>query len=232
LKESDALLAISETTRLQLLAETAEQVPHTDSFQLGADAVPVRSASLRETGQWPTFLMVGTIEPRKGHETVLAAFERLWASGMKIGLIFVGREGWKVSAVRAKIRKLQSACDMFVYHENASDELLGKCYDAADAVIAASFAEGFGLPLVETMQRGKQLIASDIPAFREVAGDFPIYFKPGDPVSLAENIRRFLKQGPRPINQTSRWISWDESSDQLMSKIEQFCDLSNGPNNT
>ncbi len=224
MRDSDVLFAISETTRLQLEQMPGERRPHTEFFHLGADSLPIptfSSSQARSKGR--TFLMVGTIEPRKGHSTVLEAFEKLWSSHPEIRLIFVGREGWKVSTLVSKMEKLRSTNSSFLYYRNASDELLAKCYDEADAVIAASLAEGFGLPLVETMLRGKPLIASDIPAFREIAGDFPTYFRPADPSSLAEAIRSFLSSGPRTLQEGPQWISWDESSDQLMSKIDRYC---------
>ena len=44
----------------------------------------------------PTFLMVGTLEPRKGHVQTLDAFEQLWQSGDDINLVIVGKQGWMV----------------------------------------------------------------------------------------------------------------------------------------
>lgn len=222
LRESDALLAISQATRAEILQAAHHPIPRIESFPLGADSVPLQISSPRNDMAKPTFLMVGTIEPRKGHDTVLQAFEMLWATNPDLRLKFVGRKGWRVSALLSRIRRVQSSNKAFVYHENASDELLGRCYEEADAVIAASLAEGFGLPLVETMQRGKQLIASDIPAFREIAGSCPIYFRPGDPASLAQAVKFFLEHGAQTGAAAPRWVSWDESADQLMTKIERL----------
>src|SRR6201999_1773329 len=114
------------------------------------------------------FLMVGTIEPRKDHATVIDAFQMLWESGSRARLTFVGRPGWRAEAVLARIKALAETNPFFKFHANASDELLAQCYDEASVVIASSLAEGFGLPLIESMMFGKPLIASDIPSFREV----------------------------------------------------------------
>ncbi|WP_298873213.1 glycosyltransferase family 1 protein, partial [uncultured Bradyrhizobium sp.] len=212
MRESDVVFAISETTRSELDRYPCQHRPATEFFHLGADSLPPRSvAGVKSMA--PTFLMVGTIEPRKGHSTVLRAFQILWSSDPAVRLILVGRPGWKVSTLMSEIQRLQGMNGSFFYYQNASDELLAKCYDEADAVIAASLAEGFGLPLVETMQRGKALIASDIPAFREVAGEVPLYFKAGDHLSLVEAIRSFLSADSRPTaHDVARRSGWKAAS--------------------
>ncbi len=62
-------------------------------------------------------------------------------------------------------------------------------YDAAQCLLAASEAEGFGLPLIEAAQHGLPVMARDIPVFREVAGDHAFYFDGTDPEHLADAIR-------------------------------------------
>jgi glycosyltransferase involved in cell wall biosynthesis len=223
--ESDALFAISESTRQELLRRIGKSPVHTEFFHLGADFVPARTAvPVPSVGKTiSTFLMVGTIEPRKGHGTVLKAFQMLWASGLTVRLVFVGRPGWKVTDLISRMEELSAASEFFDYYPNASDEKLAQCYSEADAVIAASLAEGFGLPLVETLLLGKPLIASDIPAFREVAGSLPTYFEPGNPASLAAAVRILLAGENRNSEDFPRWITWDQSADQLMEKVARLC---------
>ena len=225
--ESDALFAISETTQQELLRRIGKRSIRTDYFHLGADFVPARTRIpvMAPNKTTSTFLVVGTIEPRKGHNTVLTAFQMLWASGLVVRLVFVGRPGWKVSGLISRIKALSAANEFFDYYPNASDELLAQCYGEADVVIAASLAEGFGLPLVETLLLSKPIIASDISAFREVGGDLPTYFEPGNPASLAAAVRSLLAGEDRKIEDLPRWITWDQSADQLMRKIAQFCEV-------
>jgi glycosyltransferase involved in cell wall biosynthesis len=228
ISRSDALLAISESTRQELLRRIGNTSVHTDFFHLGADFIPGRTAVPVPTAgkAISTFLMVGTIEPRKGHSTVLTAFQMLWASGQPVRLVFVGRPGWKVADLISRVEELAGESEFFDYYPNASDEKLAQCYGEADAVIAASLAEGFGLPLVETLLLGKPLIASDIPAFREVAGSLPTYFQPGNPVSLAAAVRTLLTGEKRNSEDFPRWLTWDQSADQLMEKVAQLCCVS------
>ena len=230
--ESDALFAISEATRQELIRKTEDRSIHTDFFHLGADFVLTQPtiAEPPAGGKVSRFLMVGTIEPRKGHKTVLEAFQMLWTAGSTVRLVFVGRPGWNVSDLISQMEALSASSDLFDYYANASDEKLAACYREADAVIAASLAEGFGLPLVETLLLGKPLIASDIPAFREIAGNVPTYFEPGNPASLAAAVRSLLAGEEQELRELPRWLTWDQSADQLMEKITRFCGLANASN--
>jgi glycosyltransferase involved in cell wall biosynthesis len=73
-----------------------------------------------------------------------------------------------------------------------------------------------------TLRLGKPIIASDIPAFREVAGDLPRYFEPGNPTALVTAIMTMLSEKQSQPNVLPVWLTWDESAGQLMNKIDEF----------
>jgi glycosyltransferase involved in cell wall biosynthesis len=227
--ESDALIAISQTTLSDLIkigAINNRNSPRLEFFHLGADFSGSNATSeTREySTQQPIFLMVGTIEPRKGHATVLDAFETLWAEGFTGRLEIVGRKGWMVKHLMRRMNKLAAHHPTrFTYHSNASDATLQQCYHAASVIIAASEAEGFGLPIIEAMMLGKPVIASDIAAFREVAGETPLYFRPRDAASLAAAVRSFSSYNPAAQRPT--WLTWDQSSDTLMNCIQRCIEV-------
>jgi glycosyltransferase involved in cell wall biosynthesis len=221
-EESDALLSISRATRSEVEQRSKLSQGQSIVFHLGADFSSTPHQLSIAKKPIPTFLMVGTIEPRKGHATVLDAFQTIWRSGQEMKLVFVGRPGWKVRALMKRIKKIDKENESFIFHEGASDELLSECYRSADVVIAASLAEGFGLPLVETLRLGKPIIVSDIPAFREVAGDLPTYFEPGNSAALVTAIRATLTEKRPEPKILPVWLTWDQSADQLMDKIAQF----------
>lgn len=116
------------------------------------------------------FLMVGTIEPRKGHKVIFNLFNRLWKEhNLNASLTFIGKEGWLVNDVVKILKKSTYLNKNFFWFENASDEFLERCYSVTDAVIVASLNEGFGLPLLEAANHNCRVIANDIGIFREVA---------------------------------------------------------------
>ena len=75
---------------------------------------------------------------------------------------------------------------------NVSDEFLEMIYGHATALIAASLAEGFGLPLIEAAAHGVPLIVRDIPVFREVAEEHAYYFAGSTAEALADELRHWL----------------------------------------
>lgn len=165
-----------------------------------------------------SFLMVGTIEPRKGHKQVLSAFESLWKRNIPVRLIFVGKEGWNMEDFTAYISKKSNHCGKFMWVKNASDEFLNEIYNSATCLIAASYAEGFGLPLVEAAQHNLPVIARDIPVFKEVAGKYAQYFSSNDPEDLADTILKWTNNyasGELKFAGGIRRQSWRESTKEL-----------------
>lgn len=107
----------------------------------------------------PSFLMVGTIEPRKGHAQTIAAFDELWSRGFDINLVIVGKQGWMVETLSERLRTHPEFGQRLFWLEGISDEYLEKLYVASACLIAASEGEGFGLPLIEAAQHKLPIIA-------------------------------------------------------------------------
>jgi hypothetical protein len=77
-----------------------------------------------------------------------------------------------------------------------SDEELGRWIGAARALLMPSFAEGFGLPIIEALQIGTPVIASDLPCFREIGAGIPTLLDPLDAMAWEQTIMGFLDNGP------------------------------------
>ena len=196
-------------------------------FHLGADiensqpskGLPDNAPRLLEAlRSKPTFLMVGTVEPRKGHDQAIAAFDALWAAGVDVNLVVVGKAGWGLNGFDRMLRQHPECGKRFLWIEGASDEYLDQIYGAATCLIVASKGEGFGLPLIEAAQKGLPIIARDIPVFREVAGEHALYF-PGDGADkLAQCVRESLRLRDAGSMQSSTgmaWLTWAQSADQV-----------------
>lgn len=186
---------------------------------LPADAASVLGTLTRR----PTFLMVGTIEPRKGQLLALVAFERLWDQGADINLVLVGKQGWKVDLLVEMLRTHTELGRRLFWLEGISDEYLEKVYAASTCLIAASEGEGFGLPLIEGAQHKLPILARDIPVFREVAGEQAFYFaNDGEPKTLAHAINQWLslhREGRHPKSDVMPWLTWKQSTTQLLENV-------------
>jgi glycosyltransferase involved in cell wall biosynthesis len=116
IRQADDIVCISQSVAEDLVAYIAEIGAPPDAVakvtwaHLGAnlprDATGQVRVKIRQGlgGAEPFCLMVGTIEPRKGHATVLDAFERLWARGSAGRLCIIGRPGWGIDALARRIR--------------------------------------------------------------------------------------------------------------------------------
>lgn len=177
---------------------------------------------LTEIRQHPTFLMVGTVEPRKGHEFVVDAFEALWQSGQVVNLVIVGKQGWKVEALVERLRNNHYGPQRLIWLDEASDEYLEQLYEASTCLIAASYGEGYGLPLIEAAQHKLPILARDIPVFREVAGEYASYFSAETASELSSSILNWLtlyEQGKAPSSENMPWLTWRQSAQQLLQQI-------------
>jgi glycosyltransferase involved in cell wall biosynthesis len=175
----------------------------------------------------PSFLMVGTIEPRKGHLQVLDAFDQLWNQGLDINLIITGAEGWRdlrqnmrrtIPQIVARLRSHPEWGRRLFWVKGPTDEYLEKIYAASSCLIAASEGEGFGLPLVEAARHKLPIMARDIPVFREVAGEHAFYFAGEKPDALAHAVKEWLTlyhRGKHPKSDTMPWMAWAQSVERL-----------------
>ena len=196
-------------------------------FYLGADLGP---ATVADAGSWPELrggdgrlhVMVGTIEPRKGHAAVLSGFERRWAAGHTDRLLIIGKIGWGVEAFMARCTAHPELGRRLFLAHNCGDAALQAAFDLADAAIMASAVEGFGLPVVEALHRGIPVIASDIPVFREIAGDEAQFFRLGDAADLARAIGELAAHDAarRTSARAFSWIDWRESTRHFLGAVD------------
>lgn len=200
-----------------------------DWFHLGADIDANHSSKglptnanqvLNALKTTPSFLMVGTLEPRKGNAQTLQAFEHLWAKGIEVNLVMVGKQGWMVESLIDKIKKHPQLNKRLFWLDGISDEFLELVYSHSTCLIAASEGEGFGLPLIEAAQKKLPIIARELPVFKEVAGEFAYYFENSqEPEVIAKAIEEWLelhKTNQHPKSDEMPWLTWKQSAEQLL----------------
>lgn len=224
LGHSTGIICVSRTVadELYALAETI-QLPRPMNIgyiRLGADF----NDSLSEP-EWldfidgrPTFIMVGTIEPRKGHAVVVEAFEQLWARGEEVNLLLIGKPGWNTRILSEKLKHHPQAERRLFLRQQVSDGQLRAAYEQATALIMASYLEGFGLPVVEAGHFGCPVILSDLPVLREVGQGAPLarYFPAGDAVALSKVIEEMASAGHRNFSKVDfGWPNWAGTAQEV-----------------
>jgi glycosyltransferase involved in cell wall biosynthesis len=181
-ESAHTIIANSAYTRdcLEAYAATAKlPLPAVAVAPLGVDAGFIRQSAVR-LPTTPYFVFVATIEPRKNHIMLLQVWQRLVA---KLGrdspkLLLIGRRGWENENTVDLIERAESLREYVMECSNVPDQLLVKLLANARAALFPSHVEGFGLPLAEALSLGAPIICSDIPPFKEIAGDIPEYVDP------------------------------------------------------
>lgn len=225
LQEADDILCISRTTADNVATYCAriglkrEKPLRLHYFPMGAEIKEVCGEPRQELEDFveegQTFLMVGTIEPRKGHAVVIKAFEKLLQEGVEARLLIIGKDGWKNETFVRQIGH-DSLKGRILWLKDAGDAELRWSYQHASALIAASKDEGYGLPLIEAAYYGIPIIASDIPIFHEVTSDKADFFKAMDSESLYAAIKDWLLDSVHPDSKQIRLYTWQESARTIM----------------
>lgn len=177
------VIANSQAT-LDSLTEEAQRsgwpLPKTVVARL-ASGVPTAEVGERPLAQ-PYFVMLGTIEPRKNHWFVLHVWRRLVeVLGERAPkLVIIGRRGWECENAVDMLERCAALRGVAIEEADCSDDRLHNYLHHAQALLFPSFVEGYGMPLAEALAMRVPVIASDLPVFREIAGDIPDYLDPLD----------------------------------------------------
>jgi glycosyltransferase involved in cell wall biosynthesis len=171
----------------------------------------------------PSVLMVGTLEPRKGHAQALSACDILWHQGLDFNLVVVGKPGWNIDGLIERLDRHSERNQRLLWLPGISDQYLSKVYAAATLCLMASEGEGFGLPLIEAARHGLPLLARDLGIFREVAGDHATYFlNDHKPKTLATAIAAWFdawRSGTHRPSAGLPWLTWKQSAAQLLDVV-------------
>ena len=141
----------------------------------------------------PMVLCVGSHEPRKNHLGVLHAARLLWQEGRRFSLLFVGGNSWGSGPFRRWVAELAAEGAPVETVAGLDDSELWALYRLARCTVFPSLAEGFGLPVVESVACGTPVITSDVGAMREAAaGGGALLVNPRDHRDIADALRRLL----------------------------------------
>jgi len=177
---------------------------------LGAPLLPPPGPDPRKTTGRASFVCVSTIEHRKNHMLLLDVWQRLIAQLGEAApqLVLIGRWGVGGKAVRQRYLADPQLHRFVTIHNDCSDAEIALHLRAAQALLAPSRAEGFGLPVAEALRLGVPVIASDLPAFREAGGTVPTFLDPAASDAWLQMIRQFAADGPERQRQIIALKAW------------------------
>lgn len=194
-KSASLVITISESTKLAIQKHYAAK---SDSILI----TPIPPAKLFDgkTARPKNFdlperfiLFVSTLEPRKNYEALARAYSLL---PQKIkdayGLVLAGGYGWEFEESLSQISQLREEGNSITVTGYVDEPTRACLYKNASLFVMPSHYEGFGIPVLEAMSYDLPVAASDIPVFREVAGQAAAYFDKDDPTDIAKTIEKIL----------------------------------------
>ena len=232
--EADQAICISDQVardlRARLNSAPVARRPSINRLHMGSDIAATRPSQglcdderrlLDKYRFRPAILMVGTVEPRKGYDAAIAAFEYLWRtqSSDAPDLVIIGKGGWKTTALQEYIRAHPESGKRLHWLDRVTDEGLCLFYEACRGVFMASRGEGFGLPLVEAAMHHRHVLARDLPVFREQSIPGVSYFSDERPEVLGAGLMQLARAGQDRPPPVADLPTWSESTERLLMEM-------------
>jgi glycosyltransferase involved in cell wall biosynthesis len=197
-QHAKAIITTSEAVRERIISEYADRKATLPPLQVQHLPSPLGTGRTTEDedpalSAQPYFVLVGTIEPRKNHQMILNLWRNFGPTAPK--LILVGANGWDNEPVINALSRSPTLRGCVRHVSGLSRHSMRKLIANACALIMPSFAEGYGLPVIEALSLGVPTIASDIPIFRETAGDSALLISPLDGLGWKNAIEEFARPG-------------------------------------
>jgi glycosyltransferase involved in cell wall biosynthesis len=229
LRRFDGVAAVSEDSRDALVEYWnwlgVTQQPPVIALPLGTDPVSAPAADpANEAGRAPVVLCVGSIEGRKNHLALLQACEQLWNEERHFTLRLIGMPRPETAqAALDRVRALQAKGRSLLFDGAVDDATLAQAYATCDFTVYPSLMEGFGLPVIESLQHRRPCICSARGALGESArGGGCLTLERVDANGLAEAIRGLLDspaERKRLATEAAarRFRSWEDYAGELLS---------------
>lgn len=216
LNRADAVVTVSETTAGLIREHRLTKRPVT-VVPNAADELPVPPLP-RERPSRNRLVYMGSYMPYKNVDTLVRATALLPDHELHL-LSRIGDDE------RARLTRLAPEARL-VFHDGVTDAAYAELLADATALVHASRAEGFGIPLVEAMRVGTPVVVNDTPIFREIGGDAALYFDGDDPASLVGALTRLEQPGEWAARSTASVeragaYTWAASAERLLELMHE-----------
>ncbi|UTW68214.1 glycosyltransferase family 4 protein [bacterium SCSIO 12643] len=175
----------------------------------------------------PYFIFIGSIQPRKNLTQLFKAFDLFKkAHDTDIKLLIVGEKRWWTKAIRTAFDEMQFQDDV-IFSGRLEQKELSEALASALALVYVSFFEGFGIPIVESMNCNVPVITSNVTSMPEVAGKAGVYVSPFDSASIREGMEKiaFDQKLVGELIEAGKVqrekFSWDKTAQALWNSIEK-----------
>ena len=231
-RAADLLFTVSEYTRMELAKRYGVDRERIFTIPNGVDGerfYPGMQGSerVRALGLVPGdyLLSVGRLEPRKNHVGLLKAYALL--PGPRPKLAIVGQRDFGYGAFLSALKTLALSNDVLLL-EDIDDDLLPALYRNARLFVYPTFAEGFGIPVIEAMRSGVPVVTSRTTSLPEIAGDAALLVDPHSPADIRSAMLTLLRHAPGADRlrtaglQRARHFEWHSAAENLAGQYRAF----------
>ncbi len=162
-------------------------------------------------------LSVSTLQPRKNYINMIRGFRLFIKDNPNCKYVIVGKKGWYYEDIFTEVEKLHLE-DKVIFTDYVDEEDIASIYDSAKFVMYCSIWEGFGLPAIEALSRGKSVVLSNLEVLKEAAGDLGIYVDPFDPADICDGMYKAAEKhiSESEISQIKDEYRWDRVAERLV----------------
>ncbi|WP_374431844.1 glycosyltransferase [Ideonella dechloratans] len=171
-------------------------------------------------------LCVGRIDVSKNQALLLEAWLDLVGAGRQSGkkLVFVGTLNGRYTDFKQQMARCAPEVGNYLVLERVSDAQLALLYSACYFTVFPSRAEGYGLPVAESLGAGKLCVASNATSIPEVAGDLADYFDPWKKSQIREKLEYYLEHSEDVRSKEGQIMKrpryrWDEATSDFLASV-------------
>ena len=223
-QKAKKIITVSQATKEEIVDHLKIKENKIEVIYEAADLAINKQPSTISRKYGKYFLYVGNAYPHKNLERLIHAFGKISKEQKELKLILVGKKDFFYQRLEK-----ENKSDRVIFFGKATDNELSSLYSNAIALVAPSLMEGFGLPVLEAMSLKCLVIASNIPAFREIAQNEILYFNPKDVNDILSKLKDVIENESKykieKLNKAfeiTKKFSWEKSAKETL-KVYESC---------